>query len=566
MPVHATRLPPISRTHTDEFKKHSDLYPNPFVCPDKDIFTLRIKHVQDQEEEKNFYRNLKVCDKTTFASRARSLSFSRRKIVLKRDPRPNEVKEKHQATEKYDPDRTSSTVRCYRFGRESLREYMEQQRDMFREQFSIAMKQEKIRTMKTTVSEEEKKISDAKQKLKNKTLTFEALLAESAKRSVEALKIADQQAKAVLEKNTEIRTASADIIAIKSDIRKCEAVLKEYKLYEDFLKTISPQEWLETQIQKKMNREAVKKREKARERKLSMLFPPITNKAERQLMRILSRTEAMRELTPQSHYKSSGSRISSTRSPSEASFDERETLTEDSDSDEEPELYFTDPQQLLKIFAELEEQNVLLMQNTQEFDETMQEIREKGHVIQERMDQKLKDLKEHKEKISEALSKEMEKVAELQQKSKMFSFGEFKSEDQDKMLYTLNKKMTEVYACCIEESPAPINTLQMLGSIENRLLELRDKLELAPREIVEAAEKAKQKERRLRMHEENLKRQLRNQELRLIHVLERATADPHKVAGRKLMKRSEPTLRSQKRKDDEKQAAKKQEEQHQFFT
>ena len=37
----------------------------------------------------------------------------------------------------------------------------------------------------------------------------------------------------------------------------------------------------------------------------------------------------------------------------------------DYESDDSCELYFTDPQQLLKIFAELEEQNLSLIQNNQ---------------------------------------------------------------------------------------------------------------------------------------------------------------------------------------------------------
>lgn len=38
----------------------------------------------------------------------------------------------------------------------------------------------------------------------------------------------------------------------------------------------------------------------------------------------------------------------------------------------------------------------------------------------------------------------------------MFSFGEFKQEDQDKMLAVLNKKVAEVYAGCIGQNDANI--------------------------------------------------------------------------------------------------------------
>ena len=52
---------------------------------------------------------------------------------------------------------------------------------------------------------------------------------------------------------------------------------------------------------------------------------------------------------------------------------------------QEPELYFTDPQQLLDIFAELEEQNLSLIQNSQETEESLEEIRQTIMNTEEKM-------------------------------------------------------------------------------------------------------------------------------------------------------------------------------------
>lgn len=38
-------------------------------------------------------------------------------------------------------------------------------------------------------------------------------------------------------------------------------------------------------------------------------------------------------------------------------------------------MYFTDPQQLLDIFSELEEQNLSLIQNSQETEEALEEMK-----------------------------------------------------------------------------------------------------------------------------------------------------------------------------------------------
>lgn len=43
---------------------------------------------------------------------------------------------------------------------------------------------------------------------------------------------------------------------------------------------------------------------------------------------------------------------------------------------EEPELYFTEPQQLLDLLSDLEEQNLSLIQNSQETEESLEEFRQ----------------------------------------------------------------------------------------------------------------------------------------------------------------------------------------------
>lgn len=48
-------------------------------------------------------------------------------------------------------------------------------------------------------------------------------------------------------------------------------------------------------------------------------------------------------------------------------------------------LYFTEPQQLLDVFTELEEQNLSLIQNTQEMEEALEELRFNLKTTQIRM-------------------------------------------------------------------------------------------------------------------------------------------------------------------------------------
>ena len=52
---------------------------------------------------------------------------------------------------------------------------------------------------------------------------------------------------------------------------------------------------------------------------------------------------------------------------------------------QEPQLYFSDPQQLLDIFAELEEQNLSLIQNSQETEEALEEMKQTIKQTQHKM-------------------------------------------------------------------------------------------------------------------------------------------------------------------------------------
>lgn len=68
----------------------------------------------------------------------------------------------------------------------------------------------------------------------------------------------------------------------------------------------------------------------------------------------------------------------------------------------------------------------------------------------------------------------------------------------------------------------------MLTNLENKLEELFQTIEQMPPEKVEEAERAKEKERRLKQREDRIIEQKRYQEERIRKALERARAEPKK--------------------------------------
>lgn len=121
-----------------------------------------------------------------------------------------------------------------------------------------------------------------------------------------------------------------------------------------------------------------------------------------------------------------------------------------------------------------------------------------------------------------------------------------------------------MYAGSIGENEANISALQMLTNIENRLEELFEAIAKMPPEQVAEAEKAKEKQRRLRAREEKLEAQRLHQEERVRKALERAQAAPKTQTGKKLMYRSAPP--KQKRGTTKRRTAASAEElEHQYF-
>lgn len=66
------------------------------------------------------------------------------------------------------------------------------------------------------------------------------------------------------------------------------------------------------------------------------------------------------------------------------------------------------------------------------------------------------------------------------------------------MLDSLGHKVEEVYRSCIGDSEGNLNTLQMLTAIEGRLGELLESVDTIPQDRVLMAERAKERERRIR--------------------------------------------------------------------
>ncbi|KAM4722314.1 cilia- and flagella-associated protein 100 [Rhinophrynus dorsalis] len=548
-------------------KKKNNVEQNPFkIPPDVDFFLIRDQEKEKKQKEKERNKNLKVHQKTTYTAKMKAKLAGLRKEI--EDEEEEESEEGGDKTV-HVPENLSWKLAITRerlAQKESLHEYIKKKKEMFLLQYSLGVKRDEIQKLEALASAEEMKLEKAEQYLEEDAVRFDEFLKQNDRNSVEALKLADKETKLKMDKVAQIKSQTAQMMTIKSDISKCEETLREYLMYKEFLYKLSPKEWKEEVERKRRERKKlVIPREK--ESKLA-LSPDLVKRSERRLSELaIQGRDSARDLRRYSRQsiKAVGVKKMSNATFVEEDKDIAESLVS-SDSEEEAELYFTDPQQLLDIFSELEEQNLSLIQNSQETEETLEEIKHTIAITQEKMEKETQQLKEHIDQLNTAIAQEKERAADLELKSRVFAFGQYKSEDQEKMLASLSKKVEEVYRACIGENRSNLSALQMLMIIERQLEELLDNIELIPQKRMEIAEKAKEKERRLRLREEKIKQQKLHQEERLRKALERAQADPKKTTGRKLMPRSDPPALKPKIDKDQDKIDKEKEEALLFFT
>nr|XP_020756292.1 coiled-coil domain-containing protein 38 isoform X2 [Odocoileus virginianus texanus] len=569
----------------------------------KDLFLFKENEMAAKKREKFMNRSMKVYQKSTFSSRMKNRSHLGQ-IAIFADTGDASVERLGldptlilRLTEGADTKRTTH-------------EFINDQRDRFMLEYTLSTKRNTILRFEKHTAMKERQLMKAEKKLEEDAAAFEEFLRENDQRSVDALKIAAQETINKLQMTAELKKASLEIQSVKSEIAKTEFLLREYMKYGFFLLKLSPKQW---QIQQAMKRVSRSKENvnvmlpsmtklSARRREGTTDESRRTSFSEESSLGRGSQAKSRRRITPNLEEKKSSL---SNQTESISSEDSLEFfLDDDMDYDLEPELYFKEPEELLQVLTELEEQNLTLVQYSQDVDENLEDVNKREKVIQDKINTNIEFLLEHKELLKANCVREEEKAAELELRSRLFSFGEYNSDaqkqewgqdstrrtiyfaqkfieillsanagytvetqkerfltipkhvtyklehlyqqlirrsGQEKLIDSLSKKINQVYRVCIGDAEVgSLNPVQKLVKVESRLVELSDLIDSIPKENVEAIERMKQKERRQRLREEKMREKQKHQEERLKAALERAVAQPKKKKGRQLIYRSKP--------------------------
>jgi len=365
--------------------------------------------------------------------------------------------------------------------------------------------------------------------LEEDAIRFDTFLKENDKKAHEAIKKAEKETKAKTDKVQEIKKLNQQIQMIQSDMSKLKEQLDDCLKYKEFLDDLTPPEWFEQQREIKKKRQIERRRQRRIARTKAWEEKCQKIKAEHE-----SREKAEKErLEKEGRVKRKGDRkLQSVNLPPQPTFDsDEDPLT--SSGDEMP-MYFTRPSQLLDIFTQLEEQNLFLIQNSQETEQALEELKQNFRDTKKKMDRKTHQLDQNIHELKGQIEVEESKCEALKQRAQA-SAGEDKQED---LLISLGEKVKDVYRKCGFDADSSPSTLSMLTELEARLEDLLTAIEAMDEVDVTRAEVKKEKERRERVRQERISQQQQQYEDRMKKSMERSMQAPRKRKGRQVMWRS----------------------------
>lgn len=534
---------------------------NPFTLPsDEDILTLREEDKRRKAETRKMIRTAPVHAKTTFASRMQGI-MSGDELNLGTTKSPFRDLKPTLPTSGGDASLAEAAgAPPRRRQKEDMTEFIAKKREIFLVQMSLDTKRAEIRKLEERARQREEALKKSEQMLEEDALRFDAFLKENDEKVQEAIKRAEVEAKAKQDKVTEIKRLNTVIAALRSEMNKYEEQLEDCKKYKEFLEKITPADWAYQEAQKLQARKDARLQQWREEcdalRALKEAAQAQRNRADHEFANARTQQEAERA---ERDIKEAAERLKEVLKHKEPPQPDVEAEFAKND---QQDMYFKEPQQLLAVYAQLEESNLFLIQNSQESEEALEEVKVKYRDTKLRLDAEVAALQTQMHHLESAIAAARDKSQRLRDRTYAHmgqltlgggsggsggvgsgaaggnAAASSSGQGAGVSLDQLGAKVTEVYVRCGFDADASMSTLQMLSNLESRLEEQLTFIATLPPEHVEAAEKAREKDRRQHAREEKIEASLAEHEARVQRALQRAAAPVFKRTGKREMLRS----------------------------
>lgn len=520
---------------------------NPFrLPPDDQIFLIREQERQKRVEERERVKLLRVWEKTTASSRV----HRNRRV----DDAGDEVAMTVQSARTPRSNNAESIVRDARREKENVSDFVEKKRDMFLIQMSLDVKKAEILKLDEKAKQKDEALKKSQQMLDEDITRFDTFLQNNDHKAHQAMKNAEEQTKIKQDKLQRIKHLKSQLSAVQSEIAKHREQKEECLKYKGFLEKLTPQEWREEQVQKKQRRKEKRRKDFVGKR----------------MFDINTQMNAEFELEERAYDERAAEASKGRRRPRRQEEEEARERDKELDrrkrairrkyptqeaveaeyvqvsSGEEMPLAFEEPKQLLDIFTSLEEQNLFLIQTSQDTEQMLEEIQQKLADKKKTMGAQHMKLRESISELETHIASEKEQSDVIRQ---MLS-QKRRASEQDELLHALAEKVMEVHTACGHQQDHDPDTLQMLGAIEAKLEEylaiLDEAEEGGQAQLLRELEFKKERERRDFVRQQRKEATERKIEDRLKTSLKRSQQPIHRKVGKQIMFRSPPLKKERK--------------------
>merc|ERR1711865_397505 len=244
---------------------------------------------------------------------------------------------------------------------------------------------------------------------------------------------AEKETKAKQDKMTEIKKLNTQIMHIKSKNLKTAEALEDCNRYALFLESITPKEYREEQLRLKAERRSERQRARSQKRSDWWHQKCATERAE---MKAKVEAELASSNTGQRRRQRKTSNVETEEVKNPPTPGTPEEEKGNSSSGEDIPMYFKEPSQLIDIFASLGESNLFLIQNCNQTQEALEELKQKFDIETEKTRKETADLDRQMEELQLAIELEEEKKALLEDRDNKCLDGkkekDKKKKDKDK--------------------------------------------------------------------------------------------------------------------------------------
>ncbi|KAF1394617.1 hypothetical protein PFLUV_G00002910 [Perca fluviatilis] len=370
---------------------------------------------------------------------------------------------------------------------------------------SLMKSRKEIKKLKKTIITKTAHMKQLEQSLGIENKISEQCLRRIEKKAEDARTLFEKENQKRKEANSTTAKLTEDIGTLKSELAKIEDILNKYKRYKNILFKLSPPEWQQGSG--------------------SSPGPVVPSSREPTLSSARDDTLCKTHIINLSFFGIAGSQNSQPDCNS-------------SKCEEKLELYFSDPQQLLDLMAELTEQNLCLIPHSTRVDETLQELKQTIDATWKKMKKDDERLTLQVNDMEERIRNEMERATLLKKKVQLHD--SLKTQDQDILLDALGAKVTEVHCRCVDSRLTNLSTLEKLSSVEYRMTVVLELIENIPEEELETLRMIKDNERKSRQREEQLRLEMERKIEMMKKCFKKSHGESKKITGRRLMPRCIP--------------------------